>query len=131
MNIDNRVLAVLRVCKNEAEIEDSFKRFHIKNLKDKQIYLLTAMLNNDYSMTDGKTTQKELYKMTTALFFNVRRLSNVLNKLDMLGLVLKTEEETPPLFKQLKACKSKEDIDSVFSHAGIYEASERIESIRN
>lgn len=130
MTFDKRIIGALRECKNKEQIEDTFNRFRVTDIAEKQRYLTYAMYAPSYFFSPSThPTDEQLYEFTLYHFINdYWRLTPFYEKL---GLIKKPLSEADNrMLKKLNTCTSQQDIDAVFDEEGIHGYRERCNALR-
>ena len=130
MTFDKRIIGALRECKNKEQLEDTFNRFRITDITEKQRYLNYAMYAPSIFFSSFQPfTEDVVYQMTLEAFTAGHWRYTAL--CEKLGLVKKPLEDADSrLLDKLTACTSQHDIDAVFDEEGIHDYRERCNILR-
>ena len=130
MTFDKRIIGALRECKNKEQIEDTFNRFRITDIAEKQRYLNYAMYAPSIFFSSFQPLIEDaVYQMTLEAFTAGQWRYTAL--CEKLGLVKKPLEDADSrLLDKLTVCTSQHDIDTVFDEEGVYEYRERCNILR-
>lgn len=130
MTFDKRIIAALRECTNTEQVADTFHRFTVTDIAEKQRYLLYAMYAPSYFFTSQEPLHEQnLYE---ALLYDFEighwRLVPLYEKL---GLVKEPLSESDSrILDKLTVCTSQQDIDAVFEQEEIRSYRERCNVLR-
>ena len=130
MSFDKRIIDALRECKNKEQIEDTFNRFRVTDIAEKQRYLTYAMYAPSYFFSPlTLPTDEQLSEFTLCHFITgYWRLTPFYEKL---GLIKKPLSEADNrMLKKLNTCTSQQAIDAVFDEEGILGYRERCNALR-
>ena len=130
MTFDKRIIGALRECKNKEQIEDTFNRFRITNIAEKQRYLNHAMYAPSIFFSSFQPlTEDAVYQMTLEAFTAGHWRYTAL--CEKLGLVKKPLSEADNrMLEKLNTCTSQQEIDAVFEREGIADLRERCNALR-
>lgn len=130
MIFDRRLVAALRECKNKEQIEDTFNRFRITNIAEKQRYLNHAMYAPSIFFSSFQPlTEDAVYQMTLEAFTAGHwRYAALCEKLGLIKEPL--SEADNRILEKLNTCASQHDIDAVFDEEGIHGYRKRCNILR-
>ena len=130
MTFDKRIIGALRECKNKEQIEDTFNRFRITDIAEKQRYLNYAMYAPSIFFSSFQPlTEDVVYQMTLEAFTAGHWRYTALCK--KLGLVKKPlEDDDNRLLDKLTVCTSQQELNAVFEREGIADLRERCNALR-
>lgn len=130
MTFDKRIIGALRECKNKEQIEDTFNRFRITDITEKQRYLTYAMYAPSIFFSSFQPlTEDAVYQMTLEAFTAGHWRYTAL--CEKLGLVKKPLSEADNrMLEKLNTCTSQQEIDAVFEREGIADLRERCNALR-
>ena len=130
MTFDKRIIGALRECKNKEQIEDTFNRFRITDIAEKQRYLNYAMYAPSIFFSSFQPlTEDVVYQMTLEAFTAGHWRYTAL--CEKLGLIKKPLSEADNrILEKLNTCTSQHDIDAVFEQEGIHDYRERCNVLR-
>ena len=130
MTFDKRIIGALRECKNKEQIEDTFNRFRITDITEKQRDLTYAMYAPSIFFSSFQPlTEDAVYQMTLEAFTAGHWRYTAL--CEKLGLVKKPLSEADNrMLEKLNTCTSQQEIDAVFEREGIADLRERCNALR-
>ena len=130
MIFDNRIIAAMRSCNTKEQVEDTFYRFGVTDMQEKQRYLIYAMYAPAFFFSSTKPlTQRQIYECLICNFIQGSwRLTPLYEELGLSKKPLSMADGR--MLEKLDTCTVQQDIDAVFEQEGIHSLPERCNILR-